>query len=188
MKYVKTLMVAAALAMSGAASAVVVDFRYAGNVMATMTTTGSTNFTLDFLTAPDSGAFINDLFLVGPAGTFSHSNASTTISASYSATGLGDGNQFNWKLDFPQPNNANRFTVGESASWSIVTTDINAWDFSMLHINAFLNGESIKIDGCTSGTANCGGGEVPEPASLALLGLGLLGMGAARRFRKADKA
>jgi hypothetical protein len=183
MKYAKSMIVAAALAASGMATAAVVDFRYGGNVMATMTTSGSTMFTLDFLTAPDSSAFINELFLVGPGGTFSHSNTTTTIAATYSATGfVNAGNTFNWKLDFPQPNNADRFTIGESATWSIVTTDVNAWDFSMLHINAFLNGNSIKIDGCTRGTTGCGGQQVPEPISLALLGAGLLGLGAVRRW------
>lgn len=189
-KLAKALALAGIIAAGGNAQAVVVDFYYSGSVMATMTTSGSTNFNLQFLAAPSaSSAFINELFMAGPGGTFTDTSSSTSITPSYSAAGFTNaGYTFNWKLDFPQPNKPARFTVGEEASWSIVTTDPNAWDFNMLHINAFLDGDSIKLVGCERGTVNCGGNDVPEPVSLALLGAGLLGLAAARRQSKAPKA
>lgn len=170
---------------TGASNAAIIDFGYSGNTVATLQTSGSTDFVLSFVYAPGVGAFINDLFLVGPSGTFSAAGGQATFaSPTYSASGLGDANAYNWKLDFPQPNDAARFTVGESYSWSIVSTSPDAWSLNSLHINAFLNGESIKLSGCVRGSRGCST-NVPEPATLGLLGLGLAGVGLARRRKKA---
>lgn len=188
-KLAKALAMAGIIAAGSNAQAIVVDFYYSGAAMATMSTTGSTDFSLQFLTAPSSStAFINELFMAGPGGTFTDTSSATSITASYDATGFTNaGYTFNWKLDFPQPNNAARFIVGETATWSIVTTDPNAWDFNMLHINAFLDGQSIKLVGCERGSTGCGSNDVPEPASLALLGASLLGLAFTRRQQKATK-
>ncbi len=50
-----------------------------------------------------------------------------------------------------------------------------------------VTGESFEFAGCIVGTPGCGGGgqtEIPEPASIALVGLGLLGASFARRRRQ----
>ena len=165
-------------------------------IYAQMTTTGGTSFSLNFVgTGVSPAGFINELFMDGPGGTFSNTTLAnvTTPSATYSLNGYngggGGGNIYDWKIDFPQPNNASRFGVGETATWDIVVTDANAWLLDKIHINAFDGTNSIKLDGCIHGTPGCGGGggggggggSAPEPGSLALVGLALLGAGIARK-------
>ena len=182
--------VAAAALASAPAHALVINFSNGTDLYAKLTTSGSTDFQLDFVGENiDSGAFINELFMDGPSGTFTDNSTDTTAVGTYALNsyngGGGAGNIYDWFIDFPQPNNSDRLTIGESALWSIETTSPDAWSINKIHINAFdANGNSIKIDGCIDGTPGCGSTSVPEPGTLALLGLGLAGLGFSRRKAK----
>ena len=174
------------------ANATVVDFFNGTNLYAQMTTSGGTSFNLSFVgTGVSSAGFINELFMDGPSGTFTNttSAAVTTVSGTYILNGFngggGLGSIYDWRIDFPQSGSgSSRFTVGEVATWDIVITNPSQFSFNKLHINAFDGQNSIKLDGCISGTTGCGGGDgggggggggnAPEPGTLALVGLGLL--------------
>lgn len=184
---------AAAIAVSaaGTAKADVVGFYYNTDLVATLGITGNTNFSLSFIYAPASSgvAFMNDLLLEYPGswgGNLTFLNLGGDTAPDATAQGCQscsfEGTDANIKISWPVAGNGARFNEGEVSNFQITTTNPDRWDFSRLHINAFLNGDSIKLTGseCTSGTCVS---KVPEPGSLALMSLALLGAGVGLRRR-----
>lgn len=204
------LMVATVMAVfGGAAQATLVDFMYNGALAAQLTLTDATNFSLFFKYAPGgSSAKINDLYLaynpssIPVCADMTFTNTGTqAMSSECKINGINNqGYTFDWHLNFPTGgNNPDLFVVGDTASWSISPTTLAAWDFELLHINAFMNGQSIKLTGCIDGTEgctppppppNCTPGVdctlLPEPGVLSLLGLGLIGLAGFKRRSRAD--
>jgi hypothetical protein len=182
----KPAFAAALLCAAGAANATSMSFFDGATEVAVLTWSGSTDFSLEFLTAPDAGAFIKNVKFQGPAGTFADTDSTTASSATFCPTGCTDaGTDYNWAIEFGTANDDGRLVIGETATWSITVTDPDAFDIpGLVHINAYLNDESIKLSGCLTGSQGCGPiPAIPEPQTYALMlaGLGIVGFLAKRR-------
>lgn len=117
-------------------------------------------------------------------GTPSWSSISGGKTWSWGTQGLG-------KIDFGAVANSgvtNGLDGGQSGSVVLPLlspqTDAITFDSSLVHIQALANGQSIKLTGCNAADEACTTQEVPEPATMFLLGGGLLAAGFLVRKKK----
>ena len=159
---------------------------------------GSVTLTMSVLNNLTGGAYVNDWYFnvssapltsvtFVPGGTAASSVSFTTVDG-YKADGTG-GN-FDLRFQFPT-NNPGELAQGHTSVYNLVGAGITANSFnafsagagpggpylSALHVQGY--GNSVWIGGDPGGGG--GGSQIPEPATLALIGLGLFGLAATRR-------
>jgi len=158
----------------------------------------------------DAGAYVNDwAFNIGSgtstkptiSGTawVSGAKAGTVDIDGYKNFGGANGGNFDLVFNF-QTSNPGQLAAGASSEYKLFGTNLSAGSFTFVdsdifnaavHVqgmaspSSFFSGTTTKpVDGSGPGT----GGEVPEPATVALLGLGLFGFAIARRKAKSKNA
>lgn len=159
--------------------------------------TGSVTLTMTVLTNLSAGAYVNDwYFNVGSAPlssiSFSSGVAAETIqngSNAFKADGTGGNFDFAFHFDTSNPGQLGQ---GFSSVYTLVDAGITANSFNSISISSPINAgnggylSAIHVQGYgnsvwIAGDPSVPPSQIPEPASLALIGLGLLGMAASRR-------
>lgn len=165
---------------------------------------GTVRLTLENL-LPAGGQFIDEVYFnFNPAlnpnilsFAFVSGQAAQTINTGINAVEPpGPGGDFDIQFVFENANNANRFTAGETSTYTITGAGINAESFlfnSVNEANSLLS--VITVQGITQAGGGTISGDVggtlrpvPEPASIVLVGLGALGLGGLARIRNRARA
>ena len=131
----------------------------------------------DFTGAGEATEFLKQLDLansnLGAGNTLVSSDTRITSFDFGTLTDAGLG--FDMKMDFNTPNNGNRVVPGDTVLFSITNATADDFTSGLLHINGTPGNE---------GSGKVAPGPVPEPASMAALGMGALGLLARRRRNK----
>jgi PEP-CTERM motif len=164
---------------------------------------GSVTLTMSVLNNLSAGAYVNDWFFNVSSAPLTSvtfvpgggATAATTVSFTADCCKAdGTGGDFDLRFQFPT-NSPGELAQGHTSVYNLVGANITANSFNSFSVNAgtggpYLSalhvqgyGDSAWIGAKQGGDGGGGGAQIPEPATLALMGLGLFGIAATRRRR-----